>query len=98
MILPFLPAANIVRPVGFVIAERILYISSSGYCLLIVIGYKKICKKVNSVKCKVCIYLYTSKAKTQIECFNIVLYRLTVNNGVVSDYYVSIYLNLGAHI
>lgn len=53
MILPFLPAANIVRPVGFVIAERILYISSSGYCLLIVIGYKKICNKVNSVKCKV---------------------------------------------
>lgn len=84
MILPFLPAANIVRPVGFVIAERILYISSSGYCLLIVIGYKKICNKVNSVKCKVCIYLHTRKAKTQIECFNIeagIFFRLTCALG-----------------
>lgn len=44
MIIPFLPAANIVYPVGFVIAERILYIPSIGYCLLISIGLNKIAR------------------------------------------------------
>nr|XP_026484946.1 transmembrane and TPR repeat-containing protein 4-like isoform X1 [Vanessa tameamea] len=47
MVIPFLPAANIVYPVGFVIAERILYIPSAGYCLLITIGLYKIKKKYN---------------------------------------------------
>ncbi|XP_014360540.2 protein O-mannosyl-transferase TMTC4 [Papilio machaon] len=40
--IPFLPAANILFPVGFVIAERILYLPSAGYCLLIAIGFHKI--------------------------------------------------------
>ncbi|XP_064077035.1 protein O-mannosyl-transferase TMTC4-like isoform X2 [Vanessa tameamea] len=47
MVIPFLPAANIVYPVGFVIAERILYIPSAGYCLLITIGLYKMKKKYN---------------------------------------------------
>lgn len=42
LVLPFLPAANILYPVGFVIAERILYIPSAGYCLLIAIGFNKL--------------------------------------------------------
>ncbi|XP_050673279.1 protein O-mannosyl-transferase TMTC4-like isoform X2 [Leptidea sinapis] len=42
LVIPFLPASNILFPVGFVIAERILYIPSAGYCLLITIGYHKI--------------------------------------------------------
>lgn len=33
--LPFLPATNMVFYVGFVVAERVLYIPSSGLCLLI---------------------------------------------------------------
>ncbi|XP_055389072.1 protein O-mannosyl-transferase TMTC4 [Condylostylus longicornis] len=38
LIIPFLPAAGILK-VGFVIAERILYVPSIGYCLLIVHGF-----------------------------------------------------------
>ncbi|XP_057315403.1 protein O-mannosyl-transferase TMTC2-like [Hydractinia symbiolongicarpus] len=38
MILPFLPATNLFFYVGFVIAERILYIPSIGFCLLILNG------------------------------------------------------------
>ena len=34
MILPFIPATNLFFYVGFVIAERILYIPSMGFCLL----------------------------------------------------------------
>ena len=33
--LPFLPATNLVSYVGFVVAERCLYMPSTGYCLLI---------------------------------------------------------------
>ena len=36
--LPFLPASNLFFYVGFVVAERILYIPSVGYCLLIAVG------------------------------------------------------------
>ena len=43
-IIPFLPASNIVYPVGFVIAERILYIPSIGYCLLVSVGLNKMAK------------------------------------------------------
>ncbi|PNF31383.1 hypothetical protein B7P43_G09725 [Cryptotermes secundus] len=36
--LPFLPATNVFFYVGFVVAERVLYIPSVGYCLLIGLG------------------------------------------------------------
>lgn len=38
MVIPFLPAMNIFFRVGFVIAERNLYIPSIGFCLLVVYG------------------------------------------------------------
>lgn len=41
MIVPFLPAIGIVR-VGFVIAERILYVPSIGFCMLVAIGFNRI--------------------------------------------------------
>uniref|UniRef100_A0A3Q0T3I4 dolichyl-phosphate-mannose--protein mannosyltransferase n=1 Tax=Amphilophus citrinellus TaxID=61819 RepID=A0A3Q0T3I4_AMPCI len=36
LVVPFLPASNIFFRVGFVIAERVLYLSSAGYCLLLI--------------------------------------------------------------
>lgn len=39
--LPFLPAANLFFYVGFVVAERILYLPSVGYCMLIGLGLGK---------------------------------------------------------
>ncbi|CAI8045701.1 Protein O-mannosyl-transferase TMTC3, partial [Geodia barretti] len=38
-VLPFLPASNLFFPVGFVIAERVLYIPSMGFCLLVSYGF-----------------------------------------------------------
>ncbi|KAK3262924.1 hypothetical protein CYMTET_28248, partial [Cymbomonas tetramitiformis] len=35
VILPFLPASNLFFPVGFMLAERVLYLPSMGVCLLI---------------------------------------------------------------
>ncbi|XP_062838760.1 protein O-mannosyl-transferase TMTC2 [Anolis carolinensis] len=38
LIVPFIPATNLFFYVGFVIAERVLYIPSMGFCLLITVG------------------------------------------------------------
>lgn len=38
IMIPFLPASNLLLPVGFVVAERILYIPSMGLCILVPFG------------------------------------------------------------
>ena len=41
-LIPFLPASNLLFPVGFVLAERVLYLPSLGVCLLIAMGAQRI--------------------------------------------------------
>lgn len=48
MILPFLPATNLLFYVGFIVAERILYIPSIGYCFLVTNGIDVLLKKYKS--------------------------------------------------
>ena len=54
IVVPFLPASNLFFRVGFVIAERILYLPSIGFCMLVVLGIRHICarhpKQVQTVK------------------------------------------------
>ncbi|XP_048863482.1 protein O-mannosyl-transferase TMTC3 [Brienomyrus brachyistius] len=38
--LPFIPASNLFFPVGFVVAERVLYIPSMGFCILVAHGFE----------------------------------------------------------
>ncbi|XP_077988191.1 protein O-mannosyl-transferase TMTC4-like [Glandiceps talaboti] len=45
LVIPFLPAANLFFRVGFVIAERQLYLPSLGYSMLVTIGLCKLCRK-----------------------------------------------------
>ena len=40
VVLPYLPASNLFFPVGFVVAERVLYLPSMGFILLVVQGIK----------------------------------------------------------
>ena len=42
MVLPFIPATNLLFPVGFVVAERVLYLPSMGFCLLVAFGCDKL--------------------------------------------------------
>jgi len=37
---PFVPASNLFFPVGFVVAERVLYAPSMGFCLLVAVGFE----------------------------------------------------------
>lgn len=42
MAVPFLPATNIFFRVGFVVAERVLFMPVAGYCLVLVYGAEKL--------------------------------------------------------
>ncbi|OQV18975.1 Transmembrane and TPR repeat-containing protein [Hypsibius exemplaris] len=48
IVFPFLPASNLFFPVGFVVAERILYMPSVGFCLLVAYGYPRVIRLVTS--------------------------------------------------
>lgn len=45
IVIPFLPASNLFFPVGFVIAERVLYLPSMGFCLLVGFGFTILTRK-----------------------------------------------------
>uniref|UniRef100_A0A3Q4HE45 Protein O-mannosyl-transferase TMTC3 n=1 Tax=Neolamprologus brichardi TaxID=32507 RepID=A0A3Q4HE45_NEOBR len=45
IVLPFIPASNLFFPVGFVVAERVLYVPSMGFCVLVAHGFKMISNK-----------------------------------------------------
>lgn len=47
VVIPFLPASNLFFRVGFVIAERVLYLPSIGFCCIIVIGLHQICSSTS---------------------------------------------------
>lgn len=52
MSLPFLPATNLFFYVGFVIAERVLYIPSMGFCLLVATGARALSVRLRSPGCR----------------------------------------------
>uniref|UniRef100_A0A8C6S5K7 Protein O-mannosyl-transferase TMTC3 n=1 Tax=Neogobius melanostomus TaxID=47308 RepID=A0A8C6S5K7_9GOBI len=45
LVLPFVPASNLFFPVGFVVAERVLYVPSMGFCVLVALGFKLLGQK-----------------------------------------------------
>ncbi|KAA0720897.1 Transmembrane and TPR repeat-containing protein 2 [Triplophysa tibetana] len=46
--LPFIPATNLLFYVGFVVAERVLYIPSMGFCLLVTAGLRSVFMRCRS--------------------------------------------------
>ena len=49
VIVPFLPATNLLLHVGFVVAERVLYLPSAGWCLLFALGLTLMIKRYKTV-------------------------------------------------
>jgi tetratricopeptide (TPR) repeat protein len=72
--IPFLPASNLFFPVGFVIAERVLYIPSMGFCLLVAFGYSRLCQKKifnrKLLKCFIVFLISVHSAKTILRNFD----------------------------
>ncbi|XP_023284947.1 transmembrane and TPR repeat-containing protein 2-like isoform X1 [Seriola lalandi dorsalis] len=50
--MPFIPATNLFFYVGFVIAERVLYIPSIGFCLLVAAGARTLYVRLRTRGCK----------------------------------------------
>ncbi|XP_044259420.1 protein O-mannosyl-transferase TMTC1-like [Tribolium madens] len=70
LIFPFLPAANLVVTVGFVVAERVLYIPSLGCTLLVVYGiqilWTSYSKHRQTIICCVMLLLTTNCLRTVV--------------------------------
>ncbi|XP_069904735.1 protein O-mannosyl-transferase TMTC4 isoform X3 [Oryctolagus cuniculus] len=50
LIIPFLPASNLFFRVGFVVAERVLYLPSVGYCVLLTCGFGALSRQTKKKK------------------------------------------------
>uniref|UniRef100_T1J5F2 dolichyl-phosphate-mannose--protein mannosyltransferase n=1 Tax=Strigamia maritima TaxID=126957 RepID=T1J5F2_STRMM len=73
MIFPYLPASNLFFPVGFVVAERILYAPSMGFCMLVAHGLCCLQERSNFkklVSASLAILLLLHAAKTVIRNFD----------------------------
>lgn len=67
LVLPFLPASNLFFPVGFVVAERVLYMPSMGWCLLVAHGWRLVAKKRAKLAAASLIFLLLAfSAKTYV--------------------------------
>lgn len=60
LIVPFVPATNLFFYVGFVIAERVLYIPSMGFCLLVTVGTRALYVRAQKRFLKNLIFLATA--------------------------------------
>lgn len=65
LVVPFLPSSNLFFPVGFVVAERVLYIPSMGWCMLVAHGWRLLAKKRAKLAASLLIFLLLAfSAKT----------------------------------
>ena len=58
LVLPYLPASNLFFPVGFVVAERILYLPSMGFCMLVGYGAYTLLRSIDYAALKVILSLF----------------------------------------
>ncbi|KAM4748733.1 protein O-mannosyl-transferase TMTC1 [Rhinophrynus dorsalis] len=76
LVFPFIPASNLFFRVGFVVAERVLYMPSMGFCILCVHGLKILytrCGPLRSSALTLCFFLllllFSWKSVSQSECW-----------------------------
>ena len=90
--IPFLPGSNFIAPVGFVIAERTLYLPSAGFCLLAAILIGSLVKRApashSTAALTVALLLssvYAARSYTRNEDWHnsTVLWRAELPNGQV---------------
>lgn len=68
LVVPFLPACNIFFRVGFVVAERVLYLSSAGYCLLLAYSLGHCCQRWIKYKKLACVMLLVLLCMYIVRC------------------------------
>ena len=80
LVLPFIPATNLFFYVGFVVAERILYIPSMGFCLLAAKGIYMMYHMCNGMKKKV---NYIKRVRVFLVTVDVVLFAGAHNPSCV---------------
>ncbi|XP_074657309.1 protein O-mannosyl-transferase TMTC4-like [Tubulanus polymorphus] len=70
LVIPFLPASNIFFRVGFVIAERNLFLPSIGYCMLVTIGYNALLSNLPKFRQVLSLFCYIVFAVFVIRCIH----------------------------
>ncbi|XP_004568026.3 protein O-mannosyl-transferase TMTC4 [Maylandia zebra] len=68
LVVPFLPASNIFFRVGFVIAERVLYLSSAGYCLLLAYSLGHCCCRWSKYRKLLCVMVLALLCVYVVRC------------------------------
>ncbi|XP_077123061.1 protein O-mannosyl-transferase TMTC1 isoform X2 [Ranitomeya variabilis] len=76
LIFPFIPASNLFFRVGFVVAERVLYMPSMGFCILCVHGLKRLSARAGpggssatTFGFLLLLVLFSCKSVSQSECW-----------------------------
>jgi len=64
LVLPFIPATNLFFYVGFVVAERVLYIPSTGYCLLLSVALTRCVTRRTPRYCALTLLVTSLAART----------------------------------
>ncbi|XP_058789494.1 protein O-mannosyl-transferase Tmtc3-like [Phymastichus coffea] len=97
MILPFLPASNLFFPVGFVVAERVLYAPSMGFCMLIGYGWHILSERSKKLSAVFLLTLLTSQAtKTYMRNYDWVdEYQIFMSGLKVNDRNAKLFNNVG---
>lgn len=68
LVVPFLPASNMFFRVGFVIAERVLYLSSAGYCLLLAYSLGQCCCRWTKYRKLLCVSMLAVLCVYVVRC------------------------------
>ena len=102
VIFPYLPASNLFFPVGFVVAERILYLPSMGFCMLVGYGAwtlltrtsSKLVKPVVFFGLSVVLVMYSTKTGMRNRDWysDTALFRSAIHNNPFNG---KVYNNLG---
>ncbi|KAF3854543.1 hypothetical protein F7725_022598 [Dissostichus mawsoni] len=67
---PFLPATNLFFYVGFVIAERVLYIPSMGFCLLVAVGMRSLYVRLRRRSFRTMLVYCSATVVPSLQCQN----------------------------
>ncbi|XP_001601753.2 protein O-mannosyl-transferase Tmtc3 [Nasonia vitripennis] len=97
MILPFLPASNLFFPVGFVVAERVLYAPSMGFCMLVGYGWHILCEKSKKISVILLLSLLLAHAtKTYVRNYDwLDEYQIFMSGLKVNDRNAKLFNNVG---
>ncbi|XP_004928023.1 protein O-mannosyl-transferase Tmtc3 [Bombyx mori] len=97
LVLPFLPASNLFFPVGFVVAERVLYMPSMGWCLLVAHGWRIVAQSRAKLAAAALIFLLLAfSAKTYMRNWDWKTeYSIFASGLKVNRFNAKLYNNVG---